>query len=85
MAYKVFLDPSAERDLKKIDISRRPKIVDAIDDLVATPRPEGVRKLSGSEDKYRIRVGDYRILYQIKDRELIVLVVRIAHRRDAYR
>ena len=85
MSYKIFIDPSAERDLGKIDIRRQGKIIDAIDELARTPRPPGVKKLTGSDSSYRIRVGDYRILYQIKDRELTILVIRIAHRRDAYR
>ena len=49
------------------------------------PRPAGCRKLSGTDDAYRIRVGDYRIVYQILDRVLIVYVVRVAHRKDVYR
>ena len=85
MSYKIFIDPSAERELGKIDIRRQRKIIDAIDELARTPRPPGVKKLTGSDSSYRIRVGDYRILYQIKDRELTILVIRIAHRRDAYR
>lgn len=85
MAYNVLFDPSAERGLGKIDIGWRGKIIEAIDDLAIVPRPVGVKKLTGSEDSYRIRVGAYRVLYRIKDRELIVLVIRIAHRRDAYR
>ena len=85
MSYKIFIDPSAERELGKIDIRWQGKIIDAIDELARTPRPPGVKKLTGSDSSYRIRVGDYRILYQIKDRELTILVIRIAHRRDAYR
>ena len=85
MSYKIFIDPSAERDLGKIDIRRQGRIIKAIDQLARTPRPPGVKKLTGSDSSYRIRVGDYRILYQIKDRELTILVIRIAHRRDAYR
>mgnify|MGYP001580816136 FL=1 len=56
-----------------------------MDALAATPRPKGVKKLTGTDDLYRIRVGDYRIVYQIHDDRLIVLVVRIGHRRDVYR
>lgn len=53
--------------------------------LVADPRPAGVKKLSGPESLYRVRVGDYRIVYQIADSELQVLVVRVRHRSTAYR
>ena len=56
-----------------------------MDALAANPRPKGVKKLSGPDDLYRIRVGDYRIVYQIHDDRLIVLVVRIGHRKDVYR
>jgi mRNA interferase RelE/StbE len=57
----------------------------AIADLAETPRPDGVRKIVGSEDAYRIRVGDYRIVYKIVDRVLTVFVVRVGHRKDVYR
>jgi len=56
-----------------------------MDLLGKEPRPKGVKKLTGAEDLYRIRVGDYRFVYQILDDRLIVLVVRIAHRKDVYR
>ncbi len=56
-----------------------------MDGLAVNPRPKGVKKLSGLDDLYRIRVGDYRIVYQIHDDRLIVLVVRIGHRKDVYR
>ena len=51
----------------------------------AAPRPSGCKKLSATENAYRIRVGDYRVLYEIQDRRLVVLVVRVAHRREVYR
>ena len=56
-----------------------------MDGLAKEPRPKGVKKLSGADDLYRIRVGDYRVVYQIRDDRLIVLVVRIGHRKDVYR
>ena len=57
----------------------------AIDGLARQPRPAGCTKLIGADDAYRIRVGDYRIVYQIMDRVLIVWIIRIAHRKDVYR
>src|SRR5436305_7017442 len=84
----VFLKPSAEKSLRKLPVSIQKRIVTAIDDLRSDPRPAGCVKLAGAEsaDAYwRIRVGDYRIVYALRDRELIVLVVRIAHRKDVYR
>jgi mRNA interferase RelE/StbE len=64
---------------------RQRRISAKIDSLKTNPRPSGVEKLSGEEDLYRVRVGDYRILYQIHDRILLVLILRIGHRQDVYR
>lgn len=73
------------RELKKLAPKVRQDVSDAIGALEANPRPDGVRKLSGSKDSYRLRVGDYRVLYRITDNELLVLVVKVAHRKDVYR
>lgn len=83
--YAITFRPSATRELRGLpkDVLRR--IAKAIDALADTPRPPGVKKLQGSDDTYRIRVGDYRIVYEIRDAELRVLVVRVAHRGDVYR
>lgn len=75
---------SAARELEAIPLADRTRIVTRIDGLQTEPRPPGCEKLSG-EDKYRLRQGDYRILYEIIDRQLIVTVVTIGHRRDVYR
>ena len=56
-----------------------------IDSLVENPRPQGIKKLAGEEDLYRLRVGDYRVIYQIQEKRLIVLVVGVGHRADVYR
>jgi mRNA interferase RelE/StbE len=61
------------------------RIAGKINDLVQEPRPMGVEKLEGEDDLYRVRVGDYRVVFTISDERLIVLVVRIAHRKDVYR
>jgi mRNA interferase RelE/StbE len=85
--YRVELKPAAERDLKKIkDQTALRRIVHAIDGLATNPRPAGAHALQ-SEDAsiLRIRVGDYRILYTIEDKALLVLVIRVRHRRDVYR
>ncbi len=84
-AYKIELTPAARRDLKSLprNILRR---VDAkILELAAKPRPRGVKMLAGPERFLRARVGDYRIIYCIEDDRLVVLLVRIGHRRDVYR
>ncbi len=85
MIYTVELRPSARRELLKLRRHDQLRLVRAMDALAANPRPRGVKKLSGPDDLYRVRVGDYRIVYQIHDDRLIVLVVRIGHRRDVYR
>jgi mRNA interferase RelE/StbE len=82
--YRVEILPAVERQLRWIDSGPRKRIDAAILSLAADPRPHGCRKLSGS-DEYRIRVGDYRILYEIADAVLRVLVVKVGHRRDVYR
>jgi mRNA interferase RelE/StbE len=84
--YDAQLKPAAERDLTKIaDQAARRRIASAIDNLATNPRPMGAHKLAGENSIYRIRVGDYRILYAIEDRQLLVLVIRVGHRREVYR
>ena len=85
MAHNVFIVPAAARQLEKLEAAARRRVRLAIDALGKTPRPNGCKKLSATDNAYRIRVGDYRVLYEIEDRRLVVLVVRVAHRREAYR
>jgi mRNA interferase RelE/StbE len=75
---------SAAKELERVPIKDRRRIVTRIGALAEDPRPVGAEKLSG-DDKYRIRQGDYRILYEIVDADLIVTVVRIGNRREVYR
>jgi mRNA interferase RelE/StbE len=76
---------SATKDLRGIDRKWIPRIVAEITDLADDPRPAGCKKLVGSDHTYRIRIGDYRVIYEILDDVLVVLIVRIRHRRDVYR
>lgn len=85
MAYSIQLAPAAVRALKKLSDDVRQRVGDTISALADDPRPAGVRKLSGSDDVYRVRTGDYRILYRIVDSALVVIVVEVGHRRDVYR
>lgn len=85
MAYRVELKRSAQDALAKIPQPHRRRIANRIDRLAENPRPRGLDKLAGVEPLYRIRVGDYRIVYQIQDDVLLVLVVRIGGRGDVYR
>lgn len=85
MAYRVELTPAALRDLRRLpkEILRR---IDArILALADNPRPPGAKKLEGEDDLYRLRVGDYRILYSVDDKTSTGLVARIGHRQDIYR
>lgn len=85
MAYKLDVTPAAIRDLKRLPRNVQTDIRSAIDELAKNPRPQGYEKMEGSDDVYRIRCGDYRIIYQILDDVLTVIVVRARHRRDVYK
>lgn len=84
-SYTVQTTPGAERDLRGLSTDVQRRIIKKLRALATIPRPSGVKKLRGNEELYRVRVGDYRIVYQIQDDVLVVLVVRIGHRRDVYR
>ena len=85
MAYRITIKPSAARALAKLPADHRRRIAATVDALAGNPRPAGVEVLEARERLYRVRTGDYRILYQIQDAVLVVLVVRIGHRREIYR
>jgi len=82
--YEVRLHPEAVRAFRRLRGPVRDRIEAAIDGLAADPRPPRATKLAGRDD-FRIRVGDYRIVYAVDDAERLVLVARIAHRREVYR
>lgn len=84
-SYKVELTRSAEKDLRRIDRARVPAIYRALEGLQQDPRPPGVKKLAGADRSYRIRIGIYRVVYEIHDDVLVVLVVRVSNRQDVYR
>jgi mRNA interferase RelE/StbE len=83
MAYAVFLKRTAEKDLDRLPVKMHDRIVERLVSLKEDPRPLGVKKLRGREG-YRIRVGDYRILYVVDDLERKVEVFSVAHRREVY-
>ncbi|MDZ8189662.1 MAG: type II toxin-antitoxin system RelE/ParE family toxin [Nostoc sp. ChiSLP02] len=85
MSYKVEILRGALKQLKKIPLELQERIQIKIDDLATEPRPNGVKKLKGKENAYRIRVGDYRIIYEIFDELLVVNVVEVGHRRNIYK
>ncbi|MFJ2368251.1 type II toxin-antitoxin system RelE/ParE family toxin [Microbacterium sp. NPDC087665] len=82
--YSVELTSAAAKEIRKLDPSIRRRILYGISALERDPRPPGVRKLAGFGDAWRIRIGDYRVLYEVVDSRVIVTVFRIAHRRDVY-
>lgn len=82
--YRLEIKRSAVKEIEKLPKQDLKHILKRIHDLAENPRPKDSKKLSG-EEKYRIRFGDYRILYLIEDAVLIVYVVKVAHRRDVYR
>ncbi len=85
MAYRIQIKAGAEKVLAKLPIPDRRRIARAIDRLADNPRPQGARKLTGTEDSYRLRVRDYRIVYEVADKLLTVQIVRVGHRKDVYR
>jgi mRNA interferase RelE/StbE len=82
--YKVVFRKSVARDLRSIPNRDLQNILTTIESLSEDPRPSGVEKLSG-QDRYRIRQGSYRIIYEINDEEVVVVVVKVGHRKDVYR
>ncbi|MDQ8200896.1 type II toxin-antitoxin system RelE/ParE family toxin [Pelagicoccus enzymogenes] len=82
--YKIEIKRSAAKELEKIQKKDRDRIIEKIQALSEDPRPPLSKKLSG-EEKYRIRQGDYRVLYQIYDEVITVVVVRVAHRKETYK
>ena len=82
--YKVLIERYALKQIQKLDQKAIPQIKLAIRQLAQNPRPNGYIKLKG-EEAYRIRVGDFRIIYEIKDKILTILVVDVGHRKDIYR
>ena len=85
MSYQVDITPAAQRDFKRLPREVVRKVDAAIMELEQTPRPNGCTKLEGSEDEYRVQVGDYRILYVIDDKAKLITVAYVRHRRGAYR
>jgi mRNA interferase RelE/StbE len=82
--YKIIFRKSVAQDMRRIPNRDLRRILAAIDSLSEEPRPPGVEILSGQE-KYRVRQGNYRIIYEISDKSVIVVVVKVGHRKDVYR
>ena len=83
--YEVEINRSAVRDIAALPLNIRVRAIAAINALAANPRPHGVASMKGRPGEFRIRVGDYRVVYEIRDAVLVVTVVRVGHRREVYR
>ena len=83
--YRIEWRPSIKKDLKRVSKSEVPRIIKAVEALSDTPRPSGSTKLSGSESTYRIRIGSYRVIYEIYDDTILIEVVKVGHRKDVYK
>ena len=84
-SYKIEILSSADKEARKIQKDLLRRIIDGIDSLSENPFPEQTKKLAGSKSSYRIRVGQYRILYEVNRAEKIVTIYHIRHRKDVYR
>lgn len=85
MAHRIELTPAAARELRKLDPAARRRIQAVVELLADDPRPPAATRLVGGGGEWRVRTGDYRVLYTIKDDVLLVLVIRVGHRREVYR
>ena len=85
MSYTVRMDARTRKTLGRLPNDIHNRLIRKLEALEENPRPFGVEKLAGPEDLYRIRAGDWRIVYAIRDSELVIIVIRIGHRREVYR
>ncbi len=85
MKYTIEISKTAEKQLKKIPKEYQGRIVNSILSLGNNPYPYGYKKLSGFDDVYRVRVADYRIVYSVEDKRLVIIVLKLGHRKDIYR
>lgn len=85
MAYRLEFTSAADHQFRKLPPQLQARLRPHIDALAQNPRPSGVEKLKGEENAYRLRVGDYRVLYEVHDKVLLILVVKVGHRREVYR
>jgi mRNA interferase RelE/StbE len=83
-SYNIEWKQSAAQELRKLPREAVLRILQAVEQLATEPYPHGVRKLVGAQHTYRIRVGDYRVVYNVVSSTLIIQIVRVGHRRDVY-
>ncbi|HLG40988.1 MAG TPA: type II toxin-antitoxin system RelE/ParE family toxin [Chitinophagaceae bacterium] len=83
-AYQVLVSKASRKQLNKLPVFIHNKIIEDIASLSENPRPAGCKKLKGQKNAWRIRIGDYRVIYEIEDEQLRILVIAIGHRKDIY-
>ena len=84
-SYEIEITRTAEKQLKKLQRAEQGRVVAAVLRLADEPRPRGSRKLTGYDDVFRIRVGTYRVLYSVSGRRLVIIILKVGHRRGVYR
>ena len=84
-SYKIEVSLTAEKQLRKLSQKDQISVLKRIQELSGEPRPNHSRKLRGQNNIYRVRVGNYRILYSIEDKHLTIIILKVGHRRDVYR
>jgi mRNA interferase RelE/StbE len=85
MTYEIIITKTIQKQLDNLPNNIQERVYEKIAQLAEEPRPDGVVKLKGYDNEYRIRIGDYRLVYEIRDDQLIVLLVQCKHRRDVYK
>jgi len=85
MKYRIEFSPTAESQFKKLPKEVQVRLKHRIDILAENPFPRGVKKLSAEENLYRLRIGDYRIIYQVQGKALLILILKLGHRKNVYR
>ncbi|MBM3183620.1 MAG: type II toxin-antitoxin system RelE/ParE family toxin [Chloroflexi bacterium] len=83
--HEVYLERAAEQDLKRLSSENFRRVISHIAELHQNPRPSGCRKITGSQNDWRLRVGNYRIIYEVDDKANVVRIMRVRHRRESYR
>jgi len=85
VSYEVKFSKGAKKQFRKLPLNVQQRIQTKINELAIEPRPNGVKKLQGDDNSYRLRVGDYRVIYEVVDNVLIVTVIKVGHRSDIYK
>lgn len=83
--YRIEVSATAEKQIRRLERADQLRVLRAVRDLAATPRPRGSRKLRGYDDVFRIRVGTFRILYSVEPERILVIILKVGHRKDIYR